>query len=95
MFSEQSADWSFHQNGLARTAGDAATFSGASTFAHSSGVIGQSGTLHYAIQGNILTGAPVVTMAEQALVNTPGALSEKLMAAIAAEAGGCFAARNG
>ena len=72
----------FHQNGHARTAGDAATFSGAGSLAHASGVSGQSGTIHYAIQGNLLTGMPVVTMALQALTSTAGALPEKLMAAM-------------
>ena len=44
------------------------------------GVVGQSGTLRYAIQGNVLTGQPVVTEAELAIQNTPGTLADKLMA---------------
>ncbi len=74
----------FHQNGVADTAGHAATFSGTTTLAHSSGVTGSFGTVHYAIQGNVLTGSPVITMAEQALVDTAGDLPEKLMAAMEA-----------
>jgi len=38
----------------------------------------------YAIQGNVLTGAPVVLAAEQAIINTPGDLGQKLMAAMEA-----------
>ena len=75
---------SIHQNGLADTGGDAATFSGSGTFAHSSGVTGQVGTLHYAIQGNILTGRAVIDLAEAALRNTAGDLPERVMAAMEA-----------
>lgn len=73
-----------HQNGIATALGEAATFSGGSTFAHSSGLTGSLGTLHYAIQGNILTGRPVVEMAEAALRDTPGDLPAKVMAAMEA-----------
>ena len=73
-----------NQEGIATTLGDAGTFSGAGTFAHSSGQTGSSGTLHYAIQGNVLTGRPVVEMAEAALVNTVGDLPAKFMAAMEA-----------
>lgn len=73
-----------HQNGLADTSGDSATFSGSSTGAHSSGVTGQIGTLHYAIQGNVLTGRPVVLMAEQAFRNTAGDVPARMMAAMEA-----------
>ncbi len=45
---------------------------------------GQSGDLVYSIQGNVLAGAAVITEAEYALVNTPGDLAEKLMAAMEA-----------
>ena len=81
-----------HQNGLADTGGDAATFSGNGTFAHSSGVTGQVGTLHYAIQGNILTGRPVIDMAEAALRDPAnGDLPGRVMAAMeAARAMGVF-----
>ncbi len=73
-----------HQNGLADANGDSATFSGSSTGAHSSGVTGQIGTLHYAIQGNVLTGRPVVLMAESAFRNTVGDVPARLMAAMEA-----------
>ncbi|MEM8962434.1 MAG: DUF1028 domain-containing protein [Acidobacteriota bacterium] len=74
----------FHQNGVARVAGDSGTFSGATTFAFSDGVTGSFGNVHYAIQGNILTGEPVLTEAELALINTAGDLPEKLMASMEA-----------
>ncbi|MEO1370221.1 MAG: DUF1028 domain-containing protein, partial [Acidobacteriota bacterium] len=73
-----------HQNGLATGLGDAATFSGSSTFAHSSGLTGSFDGVHYAIQGNILTGRPVVEMAEAALRDTAGDLPAKVMAAMEA-----------
>ncbi|MEM9593675.1 MAG: DUF1028 domain-containing protein [Acidobacteriota bacterium] len=74
----------FHQNGVATRLGDAATFSGTTTFDHSSGLTGSDGSLHYAIQGNILTGRPVVEMAETAFLAEPGDLPAKLMAAMEA-----------
>ncbi len=74
----------FHQNGVADAEGSSATFSGAATFAYSGGVSGSVGSLFYSIQGNILTGEPVVTMAEMALRNTAGDLPAKLMAAMEA-----------
>ncbi len=73
-----------HQHGIADTGGDAATGTGANNGAHASGVTGQLGTVHYAIQGNVLTGSPVVTMAEQAFRTTAGDLPEKAMAAMEA-----------
>ena len=38
----------------------------------------------YAIQGNILMGSPVILDVETALRNTPGDLSQKVMAAMEA-----------
>ena len=73
-----------HQNGVTDTGGGAATFSGASTFAFSSGLTGSVGSIAYAIQGNVLTGEPVLTMAEAALRDTVGDLPAKLMAAMQA-----------
>jgi len=73
-----------HQNGVGDTQGHSATFTGVSCGAHASGVVGSTGTLHYAIQGNVVTGAPVIAQAEQALLDTPGDLPERLMAAMEA-----------
>ena len=49
-------------------------------------VRGQSGSLVYAVQGNVLAGQPVVDEAVNALLNTPGDLPTKLMAAMSAAA---------
>ncbi len=72
------------QYGIVDTRGRAVTFTGTEDGPHASGVTGQSGSLVYAIQGNVLTGAPVVLDAEQAVLTTPGGLPEKLMAAMEA-----------
>lgn len=73
-----------HQHGIADTGGDASTGTGVTNGAHASGVTGQIGSVHYAIQGNVLTGSPVVTEAASAFETTVGDLPEKLMAAMEA-----------
>ena len=72
------------QYGIVSLTGGEVTFTGSGAGAWAGGVVGQSGDYRYAIQGNVLTGQPVVTAAEQALVSTPGALPDKLMAAMEA-----------
>lgn len=72
------------QYGIIDVTGGKVTFTGAATFDWAGGVTGSTGTIHYAIQGNILTGASVITAAEQAVINTPGDLAEKLMASMQA-----------
>jgi len=72
------------QYGIVDVSGGKVTFSGSGNSAWAGGVVGSVGTVHYAIQGNILTGQPVVAAAEQAVRNTPGDLAEKLMAAMEA-----------
>lgn len=72
------------QYGIIDVTGSKVTFSGAQNSAWAGGVTGSFGTIHYAIQGNILTGQGVVTAAEQAVINTPGDLSEKMMAGMEA-----------
>ncbi len=72
------------QYGMLDALGRTATFSGASNGQWAGGVTGQTGDLYYAVQGNVLTGAPVVAMAEQAIIATPGDLPAKLMAAMEA-----------
>jgi hypothetical protein len=72
------------QYGIADTQGRTLSFTGSSNFAFANGVTGSSGSLHYAVQGNILTGQPVIDAAEQALLTTPGDVPEKLMAAMQA-----------
>lgn len=77
-------DSNLHQNGVTDTGGGAATFSGASSFPFTGELTGSLGSISYAIQGNLLTGQPVITMAEQALRDTVGDLPAKLMAAMQA-----------
>lgn len=72
------------QYGIAAVSGGAITFTGSNAFAWAGGVTGQVGSLVYAIQGNVLTGQPVVTAAEAALLNTAGDVPAKLMAAMEA-----------
>ncbi len=72
------------QYGLVDVLGRSATFTGWWAGAHASGVTGRVGSLVYSIQGNVLTGAPVVLDAEQAVIDTPGDLAEKLMASMEA-----------
>lgn len=72
------------QYGIADTTGRAATFSGSGAGAWAGGETGQVGDLVYAVQGNVLTGQPVVTEAVRAIVETPGDLPAKLMASMEA-----------
>jgi hypothetical protein len=72
------------QYGIVDHLGRRLTFTGSETFAFADGVVGTTGPISYAIQGNILTGSPVITEAELAVLNTPGALPERLMAAMEA-----------
>ncbi|MCK6447119.1 MAG: DUF1028 domain-containing protein [Planctomycetes bacterium] len=60
------------------------TFTGSLAGLAAGGVRGQVGSLKYAIQGNVLTCSQVWLDAEQALLNTNGDLSQKLMAAMQA-----------
>jgi hypothetical protein len=85
------------QYGIVDARGRAATFSGSGASAWAGGqtgqfnyvYAGQSGTVAYAIQGNILTGPCVVDAAVLAAINAPGDLPAKLMAAMqAARMGG-------
>lgn len=72
------------QYGIVTVEGRGTTFTGGDTFDFADGLVGESGALVYAIQGNILTGAPVIEEAEQAILATPGDLPKKLMAAMEA-----------
>ncbi|MBL8898875.1 MAG: DUF1028 domain-containing protein [Planctomycetes bacterium] len=74
------------QYGIASLVGGEITFTGTGAGAWAGGVTGQIGNLRYTVQGNVLTGAPVVTAAEQAILNTPGSIAEKLMVAMEAAA---------
>lgn len=72
------------QYGMVDLEGRALTFTGSIAGAWAGGVTGEVGDLVYAIQGNVLTGQPVVDDAEAAILNTPGDLAEKVMAAMEA-----------
>ncbi|MDP6963057.1 MAG: DUF1028 domain-containing protein [Planctomycetota bacterium] len=72
------------QYGFVDLAGRAATFTGVNCGDWAGGLTGQSGDLVYAIQGNVLTGQPVIDAAEQALLNTSGDMAQKVMAAMEA-----------
>lgn len=78
------------QFGIVSFLGEPVTFSGAwltnpfSTSQWAGGLVGETDELAYAIQGNVLTGQPVVDAAEAALLAAPGDLSQKLLAAMQA-----------
>lgn len=87
MLAAQDAAHQSRQYGIVDTQGRALTFTGSNTFDYADGVTGQQGSLVYAIQGNILTGAPVIQDAEAAVLNTNGDMLAKLMAGMQAARG--------
>ncbi|MBU0618501.1 MAG: DUF1028 domain-containing protein, partial [Planctomycetes bacterium] len=78
------------QYGIVDTRGRAVTFSGSQNGDYANGLTGQSGSLVYAIQGNVITGQCVLDQIEAAILETPGDIPEKLMVAMEAayDAGG-------
>lgn len=74
------------QYGIADTRGGAVTFTGTGAGIWAGGLTGQIGSLVYTVQGNVLTGQPVIQAAEQAIRNTTGDMASKLMAAMQAAA---------
>lgn len=72
------------QYGIADTQGRTLTFTGTGASQWKGGVTGQSGTMVYAVQGNVLAGSCVVEDIEEALLTTPGDVPDKLMAAMQA-----------
>jgi hypothetical protein len=72
------------QYGIADTRGGTLTFSGTGAGAWAGGRTGRVGDLVYAVQGNVLTGPPVVDRAVIAIETTPGDVAAKLMAAMEA-----------
>lgn len=89
---DQVANIAGHQSrqyGIVNTNGEAVTFSGDQTFSWTGGVTGSVNSIHYAIQGNILSGPCVVNDIETALRVTQGDMADKLMAGMqAAKLGG-------
>lgn len=72
------------QYGMGDTLGRVATFTGSGAGAWAGGATGQIGDIVYAVQGNVLTGAPVVDEAVAAIIATPGDLAAKMMAGMEA-----------
>ena len=72
------------QYGMVDVQGRALTFTGNGAGAWAGGVTGQVGDLVYAIQGNVLAGQLVVDDCEAAILNTPGDMADKVMAAMEA-----------
>ena len=72
------------QYGIAGVFHGTTTFTGTGAGAFASGLTGQVGNLHYTVQGNVLTGMPVLTAAENAIIGTAGTMGDKLMAAMQA-----------
>lgn len=99
LLSQQDGSHQSRQYGIVDLQGRAVTFSGKQTTEYSAGRVssllqaharpetlqtGSLGTIHWAIQGNILTGAPVIQAAVQAIRTTPGDLADKLLAGMQA-----------
>lgn len=72
------------QYGMAKVDGDRLTFSGTGAGGWAGGRVGRVGELVYAVQGNVLTGAPVVDEAVRAIEETPGDIAAKMMASMEA-----------
>ncbi len=79
-------NWSSRQIGIVDMEGRRAALTGNGAGRWRGHVTGRSDTLIYAIQGNVLAGEPVILAAEEAILNTPGDLAEKLMAGMEAAA---------
>jgi hypothetical protein len=78
------------QYGIVDTAGGAVTFTGTQNGAWAGGMTGSQGSMHYAVQGNVLAGACVVSAIEDAILATEGDFAAKMMAGMEAarDAGG-------
>jgi hypothetical protein len=72
------------QYGIADFTHFPASFSGTQCGQAYWSIAGESGDLRYAIQGNVLAGVMVLYDAEEAVLTTPGDLSQKLVAAMEA-----------
>ena len=75
-----------HQYCIVGVDGTPTTYAGtsAASFAWVGGRTGQVGSLKYCVAGNLLAGEQVVADAEAAIVQTPGSLAERLIAAMEA-----------
>ncbi|MHC4512263.1 MAG: DUF1028 domain-containing protein [Planctomycetota bacterium] len=84
LLAKQDSIHQWRQYGIVDAKGRTLTFTGSNANAWAGGVTGKVGNIVYAIQGNLLTGAAVVTDAEKAVKNTNGDLAAKLMAGMLA-----------
>lgn len=82
MLAQQDAGHQYRQYAILDASGQVATFTGANVLGWKGVISGQDGDLVYSIQGNLLTGRPVLEAAEQAITQTNGDLGRKLMAAM-------------
>ena len=78
------------QYGVASFTGPAGTFTGGGAGLAKGGIVGQVGTIQYAIQGNLLANLDVLQRCEDAFRNHPGDLTQRLLAGMqaATRAGG-------
>jgi uncharacterized Ntn-hydrolase superfamily protein len=74
------------QYGIVNLQGSPVTFTGTLDGAWAGGLTGADGNLMYAIQGNVLTGAPVIAAAESAFLATEGDMTQRVMRAMEAAA---------
>lgn len=81
---EQIGGHQSRQYGIADTQCRMLTFTGNQASQWRGGVVGQQGSMVYAIQGNILAGGCVVPAIEKAILETEGDFAEKLMAGMEA-----------
>lgn len=72
------------QYGIATMTGPAVTFTGNGAGEAKHGVWGEVGDIWYAIQGNVLAGDAVITVAEQAFIDATGDLGQRIMAGMEA-----------
>jgi len=72
------------QYGIAAFSGDAVTFTGAQAGDAVVNLVGEMGSMSYAMQGNVLVGSEPVFAAEEAFIATPGDLTQRMMAAMQA-----------
>ncbi len=72
------------QYGIVDGQGRAIGFSGTGAGSWAGDRTGRQGDIVYAVQGNVLTGAPVLAAAELAIWSTKGSVTDKLMAAMQA-----------
>lgn len=83
---KQNGGDALHQFGIVDLQGRVAAYTAASAGGWAGHLTGVSGDWAYAVQGNVLAGENVILQAEQAILNTPGDMADKLLAAMLAAA---------